>query len=413
MASLFCSPALAVDDSDYVVPFGYAVDYTDGTMSYFAADAYALSGDSIPVDQGFSLRGVSGVLNCRCSGAGITSSLSTSDLSSFFLGNALSPTYLCIDGNAYGTSSSRLSYSYYADNAVVVYDYVLNGVAGDIDTLYFSGLVKYYLVCGLYSGTFSGIGDGVNFKAYIHTPRQVDLLATLSDGSTRTLSTWTFKQAVISGSQSNVSDVLSVLDFGDGVTIDVGDTVVDVYFRLTYRDLPTTFKSYDGGVTSNTYRGYARIAACYDMSSFLGSYAPSVPFEDKVLDLLQRIYTTLSPEMTGILYQILQAIKDSSAGMAVSPDDKQAAEDFRQEVGEKADVIDSMAQEIEEKQNRPAVADIVPVVDTTVINPTDPAAVDGMQVVSGILSTPLLLQMLMVVFSLAFLRYVIFGKSEG
>lgn len=301
------------------------------------------------------------------------------------------------------------------------------GIAGSIGSLTFKGNLAFALQGIGYQGST------VNYNAtnkygtagYLR-PISAVLYAEYKDG-----------HVVVLDDNLFLTDTSVVVVSGDDVTYQINGDVSSVYLTIVYVDIGTKgFYSWNNGTNGGTqvtnYRTQAYFLANTQTGGFDGSYGDIPTWEDAVFeirDFVAAIFKTSFPGISDKLDAILAAIKsqDNASGfqsvvnavdkvndtLTSSPEDSSAASDFRDNVSSKADTIDSMAQEIEEKQNRPAVADVVPTMPSDVIHPTDVAAVDGMQAVSDILATPLILQMLMVVFGLAFLRYVIFGKSEG
>lgn len=125
------------------------------------------------------------------------------------------------------------------------------------------------------------------------------------------------------------------------------------------------------------------------------------------------ITNALIPSCTRIetsLSQILSAIQNISFDLPASPDQDAAASQFLADMGDELDRIDDMTEQIEQGTNRPPVQDILPDVNDNLIAPTDTVAVEGRAMITDVLSHTLILTILSMVFALAFLRYVLFGK---
>lgn len=119
-----------------------------------------------------------------------------------------------------------------------------------------------------------------------------------------------------------------------------------------------------------------------------------------------------SSEVVGGLTEINQSIQNIINQITSSPEANADSEAMVEHMEQLQDRIDELTQQIEENTNRPPPEDLVPSIPPVMVSPSDPAAIDGRKAISDILSSSFLTTFLLMVFSLAFLRYVLFGKSK-
>lgn len=112
------------------------------------------------------------------------------------------------------------------------------------------------------------------------------------------------------------------------------------------------------------------------------------------------------------LQQVNQSIQNVYNEIQSSPEDNQYAEELLEELKSIMDTIDELTQQIEENTNRPPPDDIVPSIPPVLLAPSDVPSQDGRTAITDILASSFLTNILIMVFSLAFLRYVLFGKSK-
>lgn len=169
-----------------------------------------------------------------------------------------------------------------------------------------------------------------------------------------------------------------------------------------------------------------------------GSYSFSGQVGNSIRDLLQLILDALgsnsSPNYTAILNLIrgdIQAMQSAvtsgltAVGNAVqsvkdtltsSSQQDSVSNEYKEQMQDTLDKIDEANQTIEDNTNRPSADSIVPDVPDIIqdgqIGGGDAAATELMDGFGQVLASPLILQQLLLVFSLAFVSYVLFGKKE-
>lgn len=117
-------------------------------------------------------------------------------------------------------------------------------------------------------------------------------------------------------------------------------------------------------------------------------------------------------EVVGGLSEINVSIQNIINQITSSPELNADSEAMVEQMEQLQDRIDELTQQIEENTNRPPPEDLVPSIPPVMVSPSDPAAIDGRKAISDMLSSSFLTTFLLMVFSLAFLRYVLFGKSK-
>lgn len=112
------------------------------------------------------------------------------------------------------------------------------------------------------------------------------------------------------------------------------------------------------------------------------------------------------------LQDINQSIQNIYNEIQSSPEDDQYADELLEQLQGIMDSIDELTQQIEENTNRPPPESLVPSMPPVLVTPPDAPSQDGRTAISDILATSIITNILIMVFSLAFLRYVLFGKSK-
>lgn len=129
---------------------------------------------------------------------------------------------------------------------------------------------------------------------------------------------------------------------------------------------------------------------------------------------------TAGPDYSSILQQILsqlQGLKSDASSIlgqvTSTPEENQAAQAIVDQIEQTMEEIEELNKQIEDNTNRPDPDDLLPSAPAELLPPSDDAAAAGYEVVSSILASPLMLSLLVMVFTLAFVRYVLFGKHDG
>lgn len=119
-----------------------------------------------------------------------------------------------------------------------------------------------------------------------------------------------------------------------------------------------------------------------------------------------------SSDIVAGLQQVNQSIQNVYNEIQSSSEDNEYAEQLLDELQGIMDSIDELTQQIEDNTNRPPPDDIVPSMPPVFVAPSDIPSQDGRTAITDILASSILTNILIMVFSLAFLRYVLFGKSK-
>lgn len=119
-----------------------------------------------------------------------------------------------------------------------------------------------------------------------------------------------------------------------------------------------------------------------------------------------------SQQVVEQLQQVNQNIQNIYNEMQSSSEDNQYADELLDQLDQLMDSIDNLTQQIEDNTSRPPPEDIVPSIPPVLISPPDAPSQDGRTAISDILGSSVVTSFLIMVFSLAFLRYVLYGKSK-
>lgn len=142
---------------------------------------------------------------------------------------------------------------------------------------------------------------------------------------------------------------------------------------------------------------------------------------DKLVEMANTLQSVLSALQSsgGDVSGIASALNDVNSKLQSTLDqitssgvDDEYTQQILDDMDELMNKIDDLTQQIEENTNRPPPEDIVPSIPPQLLPPTDETAIAGRDAISGILSSSFFVTFLLMVFSLAFLRYVLFGKSK-
>lgn len=119
-----------------------------------------------------------------------------------------------------------------------------------------------------------------------------------------------------------------------------------------------------------------------------------------------------SSEVVGGLTEINQSIQNIINQITSSSEANADSEAMVEHMEQLQERIDELSQQIEDNTSRPPPEDLVPSIPPVMVSPSNPAAIDGRKAISDMLSSSFFTTFLLMVFSLAFLRYVLFGKSK-
>lgn len=131
---------------------------------------------------------------------------------------------------------------------------------------------------------------------------------------------------------------------------------------------------------------------------------PTLPILESILVAIRGFSASVSNSLTTIINNIVS-----------SPEKDAVASEFVSGMEEVQDKIDEANQTIEDNTNRPSADALLPatpdIIQDGVIGGGDAAATAMMDDFGSLLASPLILNVLVLVFTLAFLSYVLFGKK--
>lgn len=216
--------------------------------------------------------------------------------------------------------------------------------------------------------------QGFNMGKYV-APTSMSLLLTYADGSTSTVSCSSYSSGALPS-------------YGALVSVPAGKYVSKATVSVSF---PTshTFATNDSKVISFAFLPSVEVVASSNVTDVSGVEA----ILRSILSSSERIQSMLTP----------------------TPQQSSTASQYVQDMGELQDQIDEANQTIEDNTNRPSADALVPatpdIIQDGVIGGGDAAATAMMDDFGSLLASPLILNVLVLVFTLAFLSYVLFGKK--
>lgn len=308
-------------------------------------------------------------------------------------------------------NSGHSVYLYTYSDSVYYPFYGVNPSSGVTLGLYFQALNGVFIHSVNFKGSFafniSTNGGGI----YLY-PTSAALKCTTSSGQTRTLATLTF-----TGS-GNTQHVVSF----PGTDIVIDSEVSSLWAEMVFSFSPSTY------TTNFLYRATPTWSFWYQFSNYSGTWEepPQPTFEDKTLGFLSQIIAQLRSTDSVIasgfanvlqgIQNVIDAIGSLGSGFSSTPEQDAAASQYVQDMEDTMQKIDEANQVIEDNTNRPAADSLVPAVPDIIqdgqIGGGDVVATAMMGDFGDLLSSPLILNLLLMVFGLAFLSYVLFGKKE-
>lgn len=164
---------------------------------------------------------------------------------------------------------------------------------------------------------------------------------------------------------------------------------------------------------SNKHNGFSIAAGSSSTSARIDVTFSSIPSASVTT-------TDSSWSLLGAIKSLASSILDAVSALVGSqfvapPQQAAAASQYVKDMGELQDQIDEANQTIEDNTNRPSADALVPatpdIIQDGVIGGGDAAATAMMDDFGSLLASPLILNVLVFVFTLAFLSYVLFGKK--
>lgn len=107
---------------------------------------------------------------------------------------------------------------------------------------------------------------------------------------------------------------------------------------------------------------------------------------------------------------VIQQLQEIQQAVQSSPEQDSDSQQLLDEVQSLLDEIDELVSVINDNTYRPPPDDILPSMPPSVLPPSDEAAVAGRDAIVTIMASEFMVGILLLVFTLAFVRYVLFGK---
>lgn len=221
------------------------------------------------------------------------------------------------------------------------------------------------------------------------------------------------------------------------LTFELNQYVSEIHYRYSVpiRISQNPYR-YQPGLTNGSWHLFYHSSS---EDSIDPGYAP--PDEDIPLQMwyqIVEILKYLQNPMQVTLESILQAIKDGGSATgavtvivqqinntvtniantvnnvlsALTPDPSQGddANAFESAVGGLSDAVESDASALESLSPRPSPSDVITTISPDFLSPSDPDVKRGISVFSDVMSSPLIMPVFIVVFTLATVRFILFGK---
>lgn len=109
---------------------------------------------------------------------------------------------------------------------------------------------------------------------------------------------------------------------------------------------------------------------------------------------------------------VIQELQQIQQTVQSSPEQDADSQQLLDEIQSLLDEIEELVTVINDNTYRPPPDDILPSMPPSVLPPSDEAAVVGRDAIVGIMSSEFMVGILLLVFTLAFVRYVLFGKAR-
>lgn len=144
-----------------------------------------------------------------------------------------------------------------------------------------------------------------------------------------------------------------------------------------------------------------------------GVYCASNSFINFIPDTGGADYSSILQQILTQLQNLKSEASNILGQVTSTPSQDQAAQAIVDQIEQTMQEIEELNQQIEDNTNRPPPDELLPTAPAELLPPSDGAAVVGYDAVSSILASPLMMSLLVMVFTLAFVRYVLFGKHDG
>lgn len=208
---------------------------------------------------------------------------------------------------------------------------------------------------------------------------------------------------------SNLSFSGSVISFNSSTSYFVNNSVARLGILVTYSSWPTlSHMNYSWPVNGNwsVYVG-----------PLSGSYEVTIPHDEAVERDLGAILASVGSDLYNMVKNGFQSVIAAITGSRddPTPSQSQAASDFKDSAQDQKDKIDQAQEEIDQNTNRPPPESLMPTTPPIIVDGQigggDEVALSAVAGFSDFLGSELILSMLLLVFTLAFVSYVLFGKK--
>lgn len=205
------------------------------------------------------------------------------------------------------------------------------------------------------------------------------------------------------------------VSFDSTISYSVNSAVSRIGIKFDLSSIPSGSRS---TYVSIGYYGYVYYHLGITSQSFSGVS------EDNRTDVVKYVVPRLDEILASIGSNLWQMVKNGfdSVISAITgsrddptPSQSQAASDFKDSAQDQKDKIDQAQEEIDQSTNRPPPESLVPSTPPIIVDGQigggDEVALSAVTGVSDLLGSQLILSMLLLVFTLAFVSYVLFGKK--
>lgn len=318
------------------------------------------------------------------------------------------------------SSTSPLDYAYLATMSVPTHTDLMLGYYSSVNSIVlfmsFDSLANQEVSSLSFSGSLN-----VRFTfSNVYYPSSVELVVKKPGASSRDV----LHSFPLSG---------GLVHFNDSDVFTVGSSVSEIGFLITisgiYRQIyPVNY--YDPASAGQI----SEIRAVLSWGPLVGEIPEPLPDTSDILDAISGLHGDLMEifdkladmftrdghifnrlgsiwdDMKSGLSSIIQAIQNASAPWEAPPESSQAAEDFKQEMEDKLQEIDDATAAIESLAPRPSP--IAPSI-SDYVDVSDPAVSALQDTMQDTLSSPLILQLFLVVVAMATVGYILYGRRNA
>lgn len=273
----------------------------------------------------------------------------------------------------------------------------------------------YLIVAGIYPATasISQSNSWQSTNGYIQRPGYYSLTSNIS--------------TTPSASDSPFDGIVYIPAHNTTLYLVVGDYYLDTSANVIGNGAVRISSAYIGWFADNSSPDYTSILQSINSSlqliyqAILTNGQTETAINDKLADMANTLLSILSAlqsnsgNVSGIV-SALDTVNDKLQStldqLTSSDDDNELTQQILDKMDELMEEIDELNLTINDKANRPPPEDIVPSMPPQLLEPTDPSAIEGRNFITDLLSSQFFLTFLLMVFTLAFIRYVLFGKSK-